>query len=150
MEISVAKKQAYSEVYEIINLLDIEYIDKIPKKILRYFDENRDKEYHKNINPFQDISTQNLKKDTIVIFSMLNLKYFASQAERAELTQIYDSNQSTIQEEYSYENIFKESVAAEPPKPVEPPKETEQLQMVPVKEENIFVKIWNFIRSLFK
>ena len=150
MEISIAKRQAYSEVYEIINLLDIEYIDKIPKKILRFFDENRDKNYRKNINPFQDISTQNLRKDTIVIFSMINLKYFANQEEKEELKYLYNQNQRKINEQYNYENIFNEPKRKQL-EAIERQKK-EQVQIVPAKtkEENIFKRIFNFITKIFK
>lgn len=151
MEISIAKRQAYSEVYEIINLLDIEYIDKIPKKILRFFDDNRDKSYRKNINPFQDISTQNLKKDTIVIFSMLNLKYFANQEEKDELKQLYSQNKQNIETKYSYENIFKEDKLASQKIIEMEQKPASSSELIPVlkTEENIFKKIIHFIIKIF-
>ena len=151
MEISIAKRQAYSEVYEIINLLDIEYIDKIPKKILRFFDDNRDKSYRKNINPFQDISTQNLKKDTIVIFSMLNLKYFANQEEKDELKQLYIQNKQNIETKYSYENIFKEDKLASQKIIEMEQKTSSSSELIPVlkTEENIFKKIIHFIIKIF-
>lgn len=151
MEISIAKRQAYSEVYEIINLLDIEYIDKIPKKILRFFDDNRDKSYRKNINPFQDISTQNLKKDTIVIFSMLNLKYFANQEEKDELKQLYSQNKQNIETKYSYENIFKEDKLASQKIIEMEQKTSSSSELIPVlkTEENIFKKIIHFIIKIF-
>ena len=151
MEIIIAKSQAYSEVYEIINLLDIEYIDKIPKKILRFFDDNRDKSYRKNINPFQDISTQNLKKDTIVIFSMLNLKYFANQEEKDELKQLYIQNKQNIETKYSYENIFKEDKLASQKIIEMEQKTSSSSELIPVlkTEENIFKKIIHFIIKIF-
>ena len=45
----------YSEVYEILNLLGKKYIDKIPKKLYYFFEEERDKSYSKEIS-FNDLS----------------------------------------------------------------------------------------------
>lgn len=143
MEISVAKKQAYSEVYELINLMDIEYIDKIPKKLMSFFEENRDKNYRKNINPFQDIKSQNLNKDAIIIFSMINLKYFANEAEKASLKNFYNENNRRLLEKYSA-NMFKQ---------LEKPQiqEQEQVQVAVVEEEkNIFKRFKKFLNRFFK
>ena len=61
--ISIEKRQSYSEVYEFINLLDTEYIDKIPQKLINFFEVERDKNYCKNINPWKGMKDQGLKKD---------------------------------------------------------------------------------------
>lgn len=36
---------AYSEIYEILKLIEDEYVNRIPKKIMDFFEEERDKEY---------------------------------------------------------------------------------------------------------
>ena len=36
---------AYSEVYEILNLLEDKYKDRVPKKVIEFFEEERDKGY---------------------------------------------------------------------------------------------------------
>lgn len=145
MEISIAKRQAYSEIYELINLMDIEYIDKIPKKLMNFFEENRDKNYHKNINPFQDIKSQNLNKDTLTIFSMINLKYFATEEEKEKLKNFYNENNRKLLEKYSA-NMFKQ-----PEKPQIQEQVQEQTQVAVVEEENnIFKKFIKFLIKIFR
>ena len=43
---------AYSEVYAILNMLEGEYRERVPRKIIDFFEEERDKEY----NPIIDVN----------------------------------------------------------------------------------------------
>ncbi|MBR1539963.1 MAG: hypothetical protein IJ629_02110 [Clostridia bacterium] len=109
MGIDLEKRRVYSEVYEFINLLDREYIDKIPKQLMDFFRENRDKTYSKNINPWMDIQSQNLRRDTILIINVINYKYWADDKEKEILNEIYKRNDKEYLEKYSPENIFKKN-----------------------------------------
>ena len=154
MEISIDKKQMYSEVYEFINLLDIQYIDKIPKKMMNFIEEQMDKEYIKNINPYEDIQKQNLRRDTIIFLSMLNLKYWCNENERQNLQKIYKENEKQYQEElmkkYNPDNIFKNDTK---PKVIEPATVsntvneniTQNIELTEIKD-NFFQKIMRKIK----
>ena len=52
--------KAYSEVYEIVNMLEKEYLDRIPEKVLDFFDEARDKEYKPIIDVNKPLNKQNI------------------------------------------------------------------------------------------
>ena len=54
-------KLACSEVYEILNLLEDEYISKIPDRIINFFKEERDLDYEPKINVNIPLYEQNLK-----------------------------------------------------------------------------------------
>ena len=66
---------AYSEVYEILNLLDKEYKEKVPDKVRTFFEEERLKDYKPEIDVDTPLIDQNLKRDTIVLLAILNLNY---------------------------------------------------------------------------
>lgn len=147
MSISIEKRQSYSEVLEFVYLLDKEYISKIPKKLLNYFEANKDKSYTKNINPWEPIENQNLKKDTITLISLLNLKYWASEEEKEKLMNAYNENELKFQEDsrkkYNPDNIFKYTESV-------PIKSNNLPTEIKEEKQSFIFKIINIIKSLFK
>lgn len=148
MSISIEKRQAYSEVLEFVYLLDKKYIDKIPKKLLNYFEKEKDKSYKKNINPWEPIEKQNLKKDTITLISLLNLKYWITEQERKKLINSYKGNDLKYQEEckkrYNPNNIFKNDDIN-----IEISNKNTDISLSEVKI-SFWAKVKNFIHSIFK
>ena len=67
---------AYSEVYEILNLLDKDYKEKVPDKVRTFFEEERLKDYKPEIDTDTPLIDQNLKRETIVLLAILNLNYW--------------------------------------------------------------------------
>ena len=49
-EISIQRRQAYTEILEILKILGSDYSDKIPNKLIEYFYKNSIKDYEFNIN----------------------------------------------------------------------------------------------------
>ena len=64
MVVSINTRQAYSEIDEFLRLLSNEQRNKIPKKLRELFNQERDKEYIKRIDPTIPIKEQNLKEET--------------------------------------------------------------------------------------
>ena len=146
MNLSTTTRQAYSEVNEIINLLDKDDRQKIPLKLRKYFEREREKDYKKSINLDIPIKEQNLKRETIAIVTMLNLKYICSnEEERAKLRKQYEENeqiyQKKLSEKYNVDNLFKTNNE----EVVEQPKE-----LANVKKEGFLKKISNFFKKIFK
>lgn len=67
-------KIAYSEIYAIINLMEDQFIDKVPKKIKDFFEEERDKEYYPIIDVNIELDEQNLQRETIVLLCYIKIK----------------------------------------------------------------------------
>lgn len=110
--ISIATRQAYSEVDEFIELLNDRDKQKIPEDIRKIFKSEKDKEYKKGIDLNIPIKDQNLKRETLAIIAMLNLKYWCEdEKERQKLKEIYEKNEIKYQEEqrekYNPNEIFK-------------------------------------------
>ena len=154
MNITIEKRQTYSEVYEFLNLLDIEFINKIPAKLLNFFKIQRDLNYVKNINPCKKITNQGLKRDTIAIIDMINLKYWASPEEKEALTnkfkQNYIKNQEELKEKYNIDNMFKNYTTVKI-ETINPNDYKEEINTEIIKvNNNIFSKILNFFKKIFK
>ena len=112
MELSINTRQAYSEVDEFLGLVTEEEKNQIPKKLRDFFREERDINYHKNINPNIPIKEQNLKEETLAIIALLMIQYwYKDESKKQKLLEVLDENERKYQEElrekYNPDNIFK-------------------------------------------
>ena len=113
MTISINTREAYAEVDNFIECLDLYDKNKIPESIRKYFKKEKSKNYNKIIDANQPIKNQNLKDETLAIIAMLNLKYWCDDEEdKKRLMTIYSENekkyQNELKEKYDIEKIFEE------------------------------------------
>lgn len=74
--------KALKEVYVILNYIDEEEKNKIPKEMLELIKENMDKEYNFKIDKNLKISEQKLLNETKGLISVLYSRYICSEEER--------------------------------------------------------------------
>lgn len=99
MNISNSTRQAYSEVYSFLLLLDEKDRNKVPLKLRNFFKEEKDKEYVKVIKKDIPIKDQNLKEETLALIAFLNLKYWCDdEDEKQKLMKIYADNDKKYNE----------------------------------------------------
>ena len=106
---------AYSEIYEILKLIEDEYVNRIPKKIMSFFEEERDKEYKPRIDVNIPLDEQNLKRETMVLLEILNVNYWCdSEEEKQEIqeelirnNEIKEQQEKELAERYNPDNLFK-------------------------------------------
>ena len=79
---NIETRQAYSEVNKFLELIGEDLSNKIPLKLRNFFISQMDKTYIPKINANIPIKDQNLKRKTVAIISLLNLKYWCSENER--------------------------------------------------------------------
>ena len=136
--------KSYSEVDVILSKLDKKYYNKISKGFLNFINTNEDKEYK---NYFAD-NEENIKISnyTQTLLALVYRTYLCDKEQRTKYDTILNNNQIKFDEEqkekYDIEKIFKQrrpevNVSEEPVQ--------ENMQMVVVKKENIFVKLFNFL-----
>lgn len=140
---------AYSEVIEVLNYIPIEDYNKIPKKYITFMEENCDEnsKFAYNIAlPFEKQDISDLAKDILgAIFRL----FIISDTKKEELN-IKDSEMKKMEEiekqiKYNPDNIFKKD------KVVDNPIENNQTkEIINIKKENIFSKILNFLKKIFK
>ena len=147
--LSINRRQAYTEIVNFIELLDEYNRNKIPKKLMEFFEEEKDINYTKVIDQNVPIKEQNLKKETLVLIAMLNLQYWCEdEKEKQRLKKIYANNEIKYQEElrdkYNPDDLFKTKQ-----KNIED-NHSQQTAMIEYKELSIFQRIKEFIKSIFK
>ena len=76
--------KAYSEVCYILKFLGNKYINKLPKKLLSLFEDNKNPKYIPNIKPNIPLEEQELLPDTINILAMLKLDYWCKNENEKE------------------------------------------------------------------
>ena len=141
--------KAYSEVYTIVNLLEDEYKNKVPKKIMDFFDEERDKQDEINIDIEKSLLEQNIQRQTLVMLAILELNYWCDSEEEKqellkELEENENKNEKEIREKYNPNNIFKNREI------IIPEQNKEQTALVEYKEEGIIRRILNKIKKIFR
>lgn len=146
-------KEAFTEVNEIMKLMPIELINKIPSKFREMIEEEKDNNYIPDIK--EPIEKCKLKNETIIILGLIYRDFLCSQDERKklqekddrELQKVKKDIEEEMREKYNPDDIFKkknqnnmeESNAKE-----------ENTSMVVVQEEKWYEKIFNLIKRIFK
>ena len=140
---------AYAEVDEILDLLDDEFIDKVPKNVRDFFKEEKDKECIVNIDIDKPLYEQDLQDETISLLTLLELNYWCESEEEKnsilkELEQNDEIKEKELREKYNTDNIFKnkQSVVSD--------KNIEQISLVKYKEEGFIRKILSKIQKFFR
>ena len=144
--------KAYSEVYQIVNMMEKIYLDKIPKNVLDFLDEARDKEYQPIIEINKPLNEQKLQRYTMVLLAILDLNYWCdSEEEKRELLDMFNRNneirieqQKELEIKYNPDNLFKKKQT------ISEFEENEELSMIEYKEPNIIKRILDKILNMFK
>jgi hypothetical protein len=99
-----------SEVYEVLSELEEEDLQKIPKKILKYFKDNATYDVCEYINPDIPLDKLNLEEETKEILAVISYNYFCNDDEKKVLSKEFDKNEIKYQEElrtkYSPDKLF--------------------------------------------
>ena len=134
---------ALAQVYEIL----IEYedgIENVPENIIRFLEDNRDKEYVFDYG--DDLENFKLEKDAENLLMFIYTKYLAPEEEKQVLENMakmqYEQKQKEKQEQYKTD-IFNSNSNEQ----IEKIQETN----LPVEyKESIIKKILNFVKKIFK
>ena len=79
---SIKERQCYSEVYDIINFLDEDLKQKIPKKWIEFLEKTKMSNYITTINPYMPLEMQKINKQSKLIISYLYIKYLSDDDEK--------------------------------------------------------------------
>lgn len=135
-------KCAYSEVYEIINLMSYDLRSKIPSKFINLIMTQKDENYIPKIARNIPLEEQNLREETISILAYLKLNCFCDNEEKKQFMKMLNENERKYQEElrerYNPDNLFVNKVTKV---------ETIEKSVAMVKyKESIFIKIKNWFK----
>ena len=136
---------AYAEIDEILNLLEDDYRERVPKKVRDFFKEEKIKDYHPEIDIEKPLIEQNLKRETMVLLAILNLNYWCeNEEEKQRFLNELDKNEKEkkkLEEKYNPDNLFKkkqdESIQ-------------NNLQIIEYKKPNFIQRLLTKIKKFFK
>lgn len=139
-------KRVYSETYAILQLLQEEFLSKIPSNLIEILKTEKDDTYDVNINPNIPLEEQNLHPDTISLLAMLKVDYWCEdEKEKQELLEIFNKNeeeeQNDLRKQYNPDNLFEN-------KKREDIKNENSQELIEYKETR-FIRIINQIRKVF-
>ena len=137
-------QESFSEVAEILKIMPIDLLCKIPAQFRQIIIENKADNYTIDIK--EPLEEDKLKKETVVILGLIYRDFLASPEEREEL-QLKDSEElKRIEEEmknqYGVDNISKKR------KPSKNQDVSTDLTLY--KEPGFFKKLLNVIKGIFK
>ncbi len=135
--------RSITEVLEILKNMNQEYTEKLPQKLVKFLQDNRDTSYMPQFDYTKNLQECNLQKETKALLGIMYLKYWSQGQQKDEYLKILEDNnkkhEAEIKEKYNTDNLFSNTK-----KSIE-----ENTQMVEYKE-NIFQKIFNKIKAFFR
>lgn len=140
---------AYSEIYEILNLMEDEDKERVPQEVRDFFEEQRMKEYKPNIRTDIPLTEQNLRRETVVLLTILVINYWCdSEEEKQSFIDELEKNEKIkkeIQEKYNPDNLFKNRKKTKEDVVME---QVENVEMIQYKE-NLFTKLKKWFEKMF-
>ena len=137
-------KNAYTEVYEILEQLDEEEYNKIPSEVIKAIEENRNTEYEFELDEDIELKDQELLPETKAILFNLFRDYLSTPEQKEKIIKMQAEerlkNEQKKQEQYN-SDVFVNKQKKQPIK-------EEHTELIEYKE-NIFKRIFNKIRQFF-
>ena len=140
-------KNAYAEVEQILDFLGDSYKNQIPPKLIRLFNEKKNINHNIYIDANTKVEDIKLSRTTIIILSILNLKYWETNTnKKMKLKTIYDQNEDEYQEKI---NIYKQDDwLKDRNKNKQIQEVTKESSLIEIKKYSIFDKIKNFFKKI--
>ena len=137
---SIKERQCYSEVYDIINFLDEDLKQKIPKKWIEFLEKTKMSNYITTINPYMPLEMQKINKQSKLIISYLYIKYLSDDDEKVFFVE--KENLEKNERMKKYENLEQDILTKNKMENINKPNN----KMIIAEKENFFIKLkrWFF------
>ena len=141
-----AYEEAFAEVDEILKIMPIDLLSKIPAQFREVISKNKSKNYKVEIH--EPLEEEKLKEETVVILGLIYRDFLASPEEKEELqlkdAEEYKKIQDELKRQYDIQNILEKR------------KKEKELQtnnsreLTVYKEPGFLKKIFNLVKGIFK
>ncbi len=150
MVLTETYKNAFTEVYTIINYIEDEDYSMIPEDVISVIEENRNQDYEYEMNEELDIFNQPMLPETKAILFNFFRDYWATPEQKEKIKRMQREERQKIEEkkkiEYGEYDVFKNrSLNIK-----ENNENTSKTALIEIKKGNIFIRILNKIKSFFK
>ena len=140
------RKNAYAEVYTILQELNEKEYNKIPPEVIKTIEANRNEEYEYELDDELELKDQPMLSETKAILFNLFRDYLATPEQKAKIIRM--QNEARQKNELKKQQRYNTDVFANKPKENQSSSNNETMQIVEYKE-NFFKKILNKIKSFF-
>lgn len=138
-------KKAFTEVCEILNYLDDESYNDIPKDIIEALEENRNKEYKYFLDKSIPFTEQKMLDETKAILFNLYRDYLATPERKKKIIDYQNEELKILEQEkikeYNSNDIFKEKRTQ---------KHIEQTALVEIKKVRWYQKLFSYFKHHYK
>lgn len=108
MVLTLERREAYSELLEILRHMDKSYVNMIPKKLIMFFYDNCSLDY--DFRMTKAIGEETFKEDTLALLALINNNYWSKNQSKEDLIMNYaviDKNaQAQLNSQLEKNNIF--------------------------------------------
>ena len=141
---------AYKEVYVILNNMDEKALEVIPQAFINMVKSHMNNDYEFELDGNIDLEEQNLLKETKAILAYIFLNYWGTEEQNAKIKAKF--RQDIIKEEqskgkYDPEVLFRKNENNNISSNLA---QNQEVHLVEYKKENIFKKLINIIKNIFK
>lgn len=140
------RKNAYAEVYTILQELNEEEYNKIPPEVIKTIEANRNEEYEYELDDELELKDQPMLPETKAILFNLFRDYLATPEQKAKVIRM--QNEARQKNELKKQQMYNTDVFANKPKENLTANNNETMQIVQYKE-SVFTRILNKIKSFF-
>lgn len=93
-------EEVYTELLVILNNMDIQYKQKVPKELIEFYEKNSSKEYQFQLEKNIPLKRQNIRPKTLSLLAMLYLNYWCKdEIEKQALIKLFSENEEKYQDE---------------------------------------------------
>ena len=147
------RRNAYTEVYTILQDLDEEEYNKIPPEVIETLDTNRNKEYEYFLDDELELKDQPMLPETKAILFNLFRDYLATPEQRTKIIKMQNEarqkNKQKKQQMYNTDVFANKSINKTTKLNENEVKTNNNEKQIIIYKENIFRRILNKIKSLF-
>lgn len=147
------RRNAYTEVYTILQDLDEEEYNKIPPEVIETLDTNRNKEYEYFLDNELELKDQPMLPETKAILFNLFRDYLATPEQRTKIIKMQNEarqkNELKKQQMYNTDVFANKSINKTTKVDENEVEANNEEKQIVIYKENIFKRILNKIKSLF-
>lgn len=141
---------AYKEVYVILNNMDEKAVEVIPQEFINIVKSHMNNDYKFELDDNIDLEKQNLLKETKAILAYIFLNYWGTEEQNAKIKEKF--RQDIIKHEqskgkYNLNELFRKNKNNST---FSNSAQNQEVYLLEYKKENIYKKLINIIKSIFK
>ena len=141
-------ENTYEEVYQILSYMDKVTVMKIPIDIIENIKKKRNTNYKTRIDKNDLFNENNIDKTSMDMLCYFDYQYWMSDEKKKEIDKIIAEKRNKEElkkkEKYNVDDLF------DKPQVVASNNVTSGNELIVIKEKNVFLKIWDKIKNIFK